>query len=205
VDGRDKPGHDAQVFVGTRNLLPVRKEYPVTALEDRPPEDSVSKQWRSSPMRLGIIVAIVTLLLDQATKWWVLGPLALAEQGRIRIAPSLDFVLVWNTGISYGLFRSDGVAGRVVFTLIAVGATVFLSVWLRRESRPANAAALGLLIGGAIGNGIDRVVHGAVVDFVLFHVGGFEWYVFNIADAAIVVGVAMLLVSSLLPVRISAT
>lgn len=154
-------------------------------------------QATASRVRLGLLVALLTLALDQASKWLVLGPLALTDGRRIHLTPFLDLVLVWNTGISYGLLRSDGFVGRVVLTAIAVGAAVFLVGWLTRERRALNAAALGLLIGGAIGNGIDRVVHGAVVDFVLLHVGSVEWYVFNVADAAIVVGVALLLYGGL--------
>lgn len=148
-------------------------------------------------LRLGLGVALATLLVDQAGKWAVLGPLQLTDGRRLPLAPFADFVLVWNTGVSYGLLRSDGTPGRIVLTLIAVAATVFLLRWLARERRPLNAVALGLLIGGAIGNGIDRIVHGAVVDFVLLHFGSFEWYVFNLADAAIVAGVALLLLGGL--------
>lgn len=148
-------------------------------------------------LRLGLLVAGVALALDQASKWYVLGPLGLADGRRVALAPFLDFVLVWNSGISYGLFRSDGTAGRIALTAVAAVASIFLLLWLMRESRPVNAAGLGLLIGGAVGNGIDRVVHGAVVDFVLLHSGSFEWYVFNVADAAIVAGVALLLISGL--------
>lgn len=167
-------------------------------------EGAAAQPVEGHRLRLGLGVALATLLLDQASKWAVLGPLRLTDGRRLALAPFTDFVLVWNTGISYGLLRSDGTAGRIVLTLIAVAATVFLLRWLARERRPLNAAALGLLIGGAIGNGIDRIVHGAVVDFVLLHFGGFEWYVFNLADAAIVIGVALLLLGGLLGAERSA-
>jgi signal peptidase II len=152
-------------------------------------------------LKLGLWVATVTLVLDQASKWYVLGPMDLPMRGRVPVAPFLDFVLVWNTGISYGLLSSEGDLGRILLALLAAAATGLMIFWLRRETRPGSAVALGLLIGGAIGNAIDRLVHGAVVDFALLHGGGYEWYVFNIADAAIVVGVVMLLVSGVLPER----
>jgi signal peptidase II len=152
----------------------------------------------SGPLtRLGLSVALVTLVLDQATKLIVLGPLALATRGRIDVLPFLDFVLVWNTGISYGLLPADGPLGRLLLVLLALGATALIVLWLAREDSRASAIGLGLIAGGAVGNAIDRVVHGAVVDFVLLHWAGWEWYVFNVADAAIVAGVGLLLYGSL--------
>jgi signal peptidase II len=105
----------------------------------------------------------------------------------------VDFVMVWNRGVSYGMFQQESTLGRLVLLAVTVAAVVFLSVWMKRESSRFTSFGLGLILGGAIGNGIDRAVYGAVADFVLLHAGGFEWYVFNIADAAIVVGAALLL------------
>ena len=146
-----------------------------------------------APLRLGLATALLTLVLDQITKLWVLFGYRLAEQGRVPVLPFMDFVMVWNRGISYGLFQQDALIGRVLLLAITVGAIVFLSLWLFRETSRLSAFGLGLILGGAIGNAIDRAVYGAVVDFVLLYAAGFEWYVFNIADAAIVVGVALLL------------
>jgi signal peptidase II len=143
--------------------------------------------------RLGLAVAAATILVDQGAKLALLGPYALGERGRVEVLPFLDLVLLGNTGISYGLFQSDSALGRVVLAAIAVVAAFGLFVWLARERRASAAIGLGLVAGGALGNAIDRVLYGSVVDFVLLHWGGFEWYVFNIADAAIVAGVALLL------------
>lgn len=146
-----------------------------------------------APLRLGLAVAVLTLAFDQITKLWVLFGYRLAEQGRVSVLPFMDFVMVWNRGISYGLFQQDALIGRLLLLAITVGAIVFLSLWLFRETSRLSACGLGLILGGALGNAIDRAVYGAVADFVLLHAAGFEWYVFNIADAAIVVGVALLL------------
>lgn len=141
----------------------------------------------------GILTAVAILVLDQITKLWILFVFDLAARGRVAVMPTIDFVMVWNRGISYGLFQQDGLVGRFVLLAITLVAVIFIAIWLRRETSRLSAVALGLILGGAIGNGIDRLAYGAVADFVLFHVGSFEWYVFNVADAAIVVGVVVLM------------
>lgn len=151
--------------------------------------------------RLGLIVAAVVLILDQATKLWVLHVLRLEEASPVRILPGMDFVLTWNRGISYGMFQQDSALGRWLLVIFTAAAVVVFAVWLARVHTRIGAVALGLVIGGAIGNGIDRAAYGAVVDFVLIYVRtagfSFNWYVFNLADAAIVAGVAGLLYESL--------
>lgn len=139
----------------------------------------------------GIAAAVATFVLDQATKLWVLS-LAIPERGPLRIAPFLDITLVWNRGISYGLLQQDGL-GRWLLVAATVAASVGLTVWLMRARHAVVRLALGLIVGGALGNLVDRVAYGAVVDFVHLHAGSFSWYVFNVADAAIVVGVGLLL------------
>lgn len=151
-------------------------------------------------MRLGIAIAIIVLLLDQLSKLALLN-IADIESGGYRLAPFLDIVLVWNRGISYGLFQQDSATGRWGLAAITIVAVVALSIWLRRARGPLVGTALGLVIGGAIGNGIDRIAYGAVVDFVHFHVGSFSWYVFNVADVAIVAGAAGLLLDALIGSR----
>ncbi len=141
-------------------------------------------------------VATICLLLDQATKIWIVYQADLAARGSINMLPVLDLVLVWNRGISYGLFQQDSDLGRWLLAGLTVAATVALWIWSTRVTERLTAIALALIIGGAIGNGIDRIVYGAVVDFVYFHVGDFSWYVFNLADAWIVAGVAGLLYDS---------
>ena len=155
---------------------------------------------RTSYLRAGVVVAVITLVLDQASKLWLLYGFDLANQGIVRLTPFLNFVLTWNYGISYGLFAQETDLGRFVLLALKVAAVVVLWVWLARSETKLTAIALGLIIGGAYGNAIDRVVHGAVMDFVLFHITTpsfrFTWYVFNLADVAIVAGVAGLLYES---------
>jgi signal peptidase II len=151
--------------------------------------------------RTGLATALLVLVLDQASKLWLLFGYELGQKGVVRLTPFLDLVLTWNYGISYGLFQQAG-AGRWVLIGIAVAAVVALGVWLWRAETRLTALALGLIIGGAIGNnGIDRIAYGAVADFVHFHITtasiNFSWYVFNVADAAIVAGVVGLLYESL--------
>ena len=144
-------------------------------------------------LRLGLSVAAVIFLADQALKLWILFVYDLAARGRVPVLPFLDIVMVWNRGISYGLFQQEGLVGRLVLLAISVGACIFLVFWLRQKRTRLQSVALGLILGGAAGNAVDRFAYGAVADFVLLHAGSYEWYVFNIADAAIVVGVVLLL------------
>jgi signal peptidase II len=147
--------------------------------------------------RLGATVALLTLALDQASKLYFLFVDALALRQPVALAPFLDLVVVWNRGISYGLFQQHTELGRWALVLLSIIAAVGLSAWLVRAQGQVLAASLGLIVGGAIGNAIDRIAYGAVFDFIHFHVGSFSWYVFNIADAAIVAGVVGLLYDSL--------
>jgi len=158
-------------------------------------------QYLYGPLtRLGLIAAIIAGAADQASKLWLLFWFDLANRGIVHLTPFLDVVLTWNTGISYGLFPQDGDFGRAVLLALKLAAVALLWVWLARAEQRLTALALGLIIGGAIGNAIDRLAYGAVVDFVLFHITtptfNFTWYVFNLADAAIVAGVIGLLYDS---------
>ena len=150
-----------------------------------------------SGLRLGLGVAAVTFLADQALKFWIVLIYDLAARGRVAVLPGLDLVMVWNRGISYGLFQQDGLHGRLFLLAVSIAACVFLVFWLRQPGTKLQASALGLILGGAAGNAVDRAAYGAVADFVLLHAGDFEWYVFNIADAAIVVGVVLVLYGAL--------
>ena len=152
-----------------------------------------------SPARQGALIALVTLLLDQISKLWVLFGYQIEPHGDLRLAPFATITLVWNRGISYGLFQQEAEWGRWALVIISFIAAIAFSVWLAKNPPRLVAWALGLVIGGAIGNGIDRAAYGAVVDFVHLHWGGFSWYVFNVADCAIVVGVALLLLDALRP------
>jgi signal peptidase II len=146
--------------------------------------------------RLGLLIAAVVFIADQASKLWLLFGLGLAENGPYAVTPFMNIVLAWNRGISYGLFQQSTDIGRWGLVVLSFVAAVWLWRWMWRETRRVTVASLALVIGGALGNGIDRLVYGAVVDFVHLHFGNFSWYIFNIADAAIVVGVAGLLYES---------
>jgi signal peptidase II len=159
--------------------------------------------WLWGPYsRLGLIVFLVTLALDQAHKWWMLEIYGIAERGRVAVTPFLDLVFVKNIGISYSLFDQESYAGQIMLAAFGVAATAALWVWLARGATGRLlAVSLGLIMGGAIGNAIDRVVLGGVADFFSLHAFGFYWYVFNIADVAIVAGVFGLLYDSLMASR----
>ncbi len=151
--------------------------------------------------RFGLVVALVSAAADQATKLWLIDVVDLGSRGIVSVTPFLDLVLTWNRGISYGLFQQQGPLGQWGLLGIKVIAVALLWIWLSRATTRLTALALGLIIGGALGNAIDRLAYGAVADFVLFHVTtttfSFKWYVFNLADTAIVAGVIGLLYESL--------
>ena len=160
---------------------------------------------RAPLLRFGLVVAAVVCALDQALKLWLVYGFELGQRGLVRIMPGVDLVLTWNTGISYGLFPQDGDVGRWILIAIKAVAVVLLTIWLSRTRSRLTALALGLIIGGAVGNGIDRLTFGAVADFVLFYIktasARHDWYVFNLADAAIVAGVIGLLYESIVGER----
>ena len=148
-----------------------------------------------SPLGLGI--ATLTVLVDQAHKAWMLYVYDIGAKAPVALAPVFDLILVWNQGISYGLLQQDSAFGRWALILFAIVATLALCAWLARVTVPLVAISIGLIVGGAIGNAVDRVIHGAVADFFSFHAFGYQWYIFNIADVAIVAGVVGLLFESL--------
>lgn len=149
----------------------------------------------------GLAVAATATVADQALKLWLLFAVDLAARGVVRLTPFLDLVLIWNRGISYGLFQQDGPLGQWALLGLKAAAVALLWIWLARSVSRLTALSLGLIIGGALGNAIDRLAYGAVADFLLFHITtasfSLRWYVFNLADAAIVAGVAGLLYDSL--------
>jgi signal peptidase II len=148
---------------------------------------------RNARTGLGILAALVVLAADQASKYWVLNVLRLPEAGSVAILPGLNFTMVWNRGITFGLLSGEGPLGTLLLAVIALVVVAALGIWLRRAETRLVAIALGAIAGGAVGNVIDRARFGAVVDFIHAHAWGWSWYVFNVADAAIVCGVAALL------------
>jgi signal peptidase II len=149
---------------------------------------------------LGLGVALAACALDQAAKFYLLLGLDLGDRPPVVLTRFFELVLTWNTGISYGLLAGQGPLGQWALFGFKVAAVLFLWAWLSRTSARLTAAALGLIIGGAVGNAIDRLHWPGVFDFALFHIETasftFRWYVFNLADVAIVAGVIGLLYES---------
>ena len=144
--------------------------------------------------RAGLSVAAVVVVVDQITKLWILGTIDAGTS--VPVTAFFNIILTFNTGISFSLFQSP-TWGRWVFSILALAIVVSLEIWLRRAQTRWLAIALGGLIGGAVGNTVDRIVHGGVVDFLDLHFAGYHWPAFNAADSAIVVGVVMILVEGL--------
>jgi signal peptidase II len=151
-------------------------------------------------MWLGLGVAVVVAAADQLTKAWVLQFFA-ARPDRdpiVTIAPFFNLVLTGNRGVSFGLFNNGAAPNMLIFTAVAAVIVIGLLVWLRRAATSTLRLGIGMIIGGAVGNVVDRLMHGAVVDFLDFHLGTWHWFAFNLADAAICLGVATLLLDGLL-------
>ena len=149
-----------------------------------------------SAPRLGFLVASLVLLADQFTKWWML--VDVMNPPRVMpLAPFLNIVLVMNPGVSFGMFGSAPQWVGWALVVFALGIAAALSIWLRGVTERLLAAGLGLVVGGAVGNVVDRVRFGAVVDFLDLHWGDFHWPAFNVADSAITVGVVLLILDAL--------
>jgi signal peptidase II len=145
----------------------------------------------------GLLAAGLVLVADQASKWWVLNDLRLPDLGSVAVLPVLNLTMVWNRGVTFGLLDGFGAGGPMLLTAVALAVVGALGVWLWRAERVTVALAVGAVAGGAAGNIIDRLRFGAVVDFIHAHAWGWSWYVFNVADAAIVCGVGALVLDSL--------
>jgi signal peptidase II len=144
--------------------------------------------------KFGLFTALWVFSLDQISKFWILKVVNLDERPPIQLTPFMDLLMAWNKGVSYGLLTTHMQPILVVMSLLI---TTVLWIWLARAVAPVVAVGLGLVIGGAIGNALDRVLHGAVADFVHLHWGTWSWYVFNVADVAIVAGVIVLVYDGL--------
>jgi len=154
------------------------------------------------PLRTGLIFAALLLIADQASKWWILEILELPTLRNVPVLQfgpfGLDLTMVWNRGVTFGLFSGGGAWNHLILAGLALVVSGFLLRWLSRSENRLVTYALGAVIGGAIGNVIDRIRFGAVVDFVDIHAWGWHWFVFNVADAAIVCGVLALVVDALI-------
>ncbi len=144
----------------------------------------------------GAAIAALALLLDQASKIWILTDV-MNPPRVIEVTPFFNLVLAWNRGVSFGMFSAESEIGPWLLTGLAVCIMIALAVWLWRATTRLSVVALGMIIGGAAGNVIDRLQYGAVVDFLDFHVAGYHWPAFNVADSAICVGAAILVLESL--------
>lgn len=147
---------------------------------------------------IGYGLAAGVFVLDRLSKWWLLGGFDLAAKSPVEIFPFFNLTLVWNRGISLGLFQMEGEGGRFLLIALTAAITALVAAWLWRAEKLHLALALGLVMGGAVGNIWDRLQYGAVADFLHFHLGSLSFYIFNLADAAITVGVAILIFDALL-------
>jgi len=145
---------------------------------------------------VGISAAVGVIALDQASKWWILEQV-MRPPRVIELTSFFNLVMGWNRGVSFGMFNTASPYNAWVLTAVALGIVAALAVWLRRAGRPFLAAAIGLVMGGALGNVIDRLRFGAVFDFLDLHAAGYHWPAFNVADSAITVGAILLVVDSL--------
>ena len=149
-------------------------------------------------MRLGFGIAALVFLLDQLTKYWILAVVRLPERGYIEVLPVFRLTYVENIGVSMGLFNAYTAVGRWFLVVVTGGIAAAVAVWISREKARADVVALGLVLGGALGNIVDRVRFGYVVDFLHFFWGEHSFWVFNVADAAISTGVLLLLSRALM-------
>jgi signal peptidase II len=148
---------------------------------------------------LGFAVAIVIFIADQVVKWVMLGPLQLREIGQITLLPIFNFTFTENTGVSLGLLNAGTENQRWLLVALTAAIAITVLVWLLRERLAADTAALGLILGGALGNIRDRMTLGYVVDYADLHFGSFRpFLIFNLADAAITIGVLIILARSFL-------
>lgn len=157
-------------------------------------------------LRPGLVLAAIVLMFDQLTKWWVVETL-MRPPGvwetpfytpiKIEILPVFDLVMAWNRGVSFGILNTDGRWNALLLSLLSLVIAGFLVAWLRKAETRMVALALGGIVGGALGNVVDRIRWGAVADFLDIHIAGYHWPAFNLADSAISVGAVVLVLDAL--------
>jgi len=150
----------------------------------------------SVPVGLGLVTIAGVVVLDQITKWWVI-EVVMQPPRVIPVTFFLNLVMGWNKGVSFGLLNQDSPYNAWVLSALALAITVGLLIWLARVRRRGLALAIGLVVGGALGNVIDRLRFGAVADFLDFHAFGLHWPAFNVADTGISIGAAIIVLDSL--------
>tara|TARA_A100001037_G_C15098203_1_gene612584 strand:+ start:682 stop:1161 length:480 start_codon:yes stop_codon:yes gene_type:complete len=148
------------------------------------------------PLRAGMLLSILTIFFDQLSKWWILNVL-MVPANTIPVTQFFNLVLVHNRGASFGIFSDAPGWASIALIVFAIIISIMLAIWMWQAQETLLSVALGLVIGGAIGNVIDRIRFGAVVDFLDFHAGGWHWPAFNVADSAITLGVILLILDSL--------
>lgn len=148
-------------------------------------------------LRLGLVIAVMIVALDQATKLYFFDLLSGADRRMIEVLSFFNLVTVWNYGISFGMFNTGSAGNALILVALALAIVVALVIWLKTATHALIGVALGLVIGGALGNIIDRLRFGAVFDFLDFHAFGWHWPAFNVADSAITVGVVLLCIDAL--------
>ena len=144
----------------------------------------------------GLVIALVVIVLDQLSKWWIVSAV-MTPPRIISVFPSFNLVMGWNRGVSFGMFDSDSPLNQWLLVGLALVVVADLLVWLKRAETRLVGLAIGLIVGGAVGNVIDRIHYGAVADFLDVYVGSYHWPAFNIADAGITVGAVILVLDSL--------
>jgi signal peptidase II len=151
------------------------------------------------PRLVGLLAMGATLAADQANKLWLIFVFGIEARQPVRLAPFFDVIYAKNPGISYSLLPAQNGLERFGLVVLTLAATAFLGLWLWRAGTKIAGLGLGLIVGGALGNAYDRLAYGFVADFYHFHIGSFSWYVFNLADVAIVAGVALVIYDSWSP------
>ncbi len=153
---------------------------------------------RQSHFGLGLTIAGLVVVLDQLTKWWILEYVMQPIPHVVEVTPFFNLVLAWNQGVSFGMFSNETAIMPYILSAVALAIVVVLLGWLRSADRVLVALSIGMVIGGAIGNIVDRLRFGAVTDFLDFHAFGWHFWAFNVADAGISVGVVLLILDGLL-------
>jgi signal peptidase II len=144
---------------------------------------------------LGLKIVFFVFTLDQATKWWIVTEV-MNPPRFIPVFPSFNLVMGWNRGVSFGMFDSASPPNQWLLIGLALIIVAVLLIWLKRADSRLISTALGMIIGGALGNVMDRIHYGAVADFLDFYIGDFHWPAFNVADVGITIGVIILVLES---------
>lgn len=143
-------------------------------------------------MLVGLITSVLTIIIDQISKYLIFSHL-LSDISYLKVTHYFSVVKAWNTGVSFSMFSGNGTIGSIILSVVALIIIACLLYWLKKEKSTFLQIAIGLIIGGAIGNLIDRIRFGAVFDFLDFSIFGYHWPAFNIADSAICIGAAMII------------